>query len=205
MALKPSDGEKSDTIGRLPHIQELITQIRQGRDVDTCWTELKNLVESNTEEICREADTRWLVSILDTYVDCGTDIERRNALLVVQIANFEKLWATNLLMYDVSLNPEKVNQLKKNKVIHLWDGMYSFNINHGDMSGNFFGRLETLLVATPAIRSIYQVVIERLKASGMTLANLNEYHRRLFEPYPRRSVFRLLRKKIINIFKNYKI
>jgi len=145
------------------------------------------------------------VSVLDTYADHGTDIERRNALLVVQIANFEKLWATNLLMYDVTLNPEKVKLLKQNKVIPLWDGMYSFNINHGDMTGNFFSRVETLLESTPAIKCIYQIIIERLKNSGMTLANLNEYHRRLFEPYPKRSVLRLLRKKIISFFKSYRI
>ena len=124
---------------------------------------------------------------------------------MAQIANFEKLWATNLLMYDVTLNPEKVQQLKKNKVIPLWDGMYSFNINHGDMTGNFFGRMETLLKDTPVILKIYQTIVERLKSSGMTLANLNEYQRRLFEPYPRRSLFRLLRKKIISFLKNYKI
>lgn len=124
---------------------------------------------------------------------------------MVQITNFEKLWATNMLMYDVSLNPEKVKQLRNNKVIPLWDGMYSFNINHGDMTGNFFGRLETLLEETPAIKTIYHTIVERLKDSGMTLAHLNEYHRRLFEPYPRRSVFRIVRRKLISFFRNYKI
>ena len=189
----------------LPEVIDLITDLRKGRESVANWLELKRLVENNTAQVCREADTRWLVSILDTYADFGDEVEKRNALLVVQIANFEKLWATNLLMYDVNENKEKLKELRRNKVIPLWDGMYSFNINHGDMTGNFFGRLESMLEGSPVILEIYRTIIERLKGSGMTLDHLDKYHRRLFEPYVKRSLFRILRKKILYFLKSYKI
>jgi len=186
-------------------IQELIVNLRKGKDINKNLKDFSDLIGQNIDEVCKMLDTRWLVSICDTYVDYGDQIISRNALLVVQIANFEKLWATNLLMYDVKLNPEKVQKLKNNKIIPLWDGMYSFNINHGDMTNNFFGRLEALLKATPVIEKIYRTIIERIKENDTVLANLNRYHGRLFEPGIKRSLFRIIRKKILFMAKSYKI
>ena len=126
-------------------------------------------------------------------------------MLVVQTVNFEKLWATNLLMYDLKFNEEKVEKLKKNKIIPLWDGMYSFNINHGDMTNNYFARVDELMSETPVINAIYKTVLQRIKENDTVLASLNKYHQRLFEPDKKRSVFRIIRKKIIHIFRNYRI
>jgi hypothetical protein len=186
-------------------IQDLIINLRKGKDVDNDWNAFRNLMEQNTEEVCRTLDTRWLVSVCDTYVDYGDEITRRNAMLVVQIANFEKLWATNLLMYDIKLNPDKLEKLKNNKIIPLWDGMYSFNINHGDMTHNLFDRIENLMDKTPVIEKIYQTVIQRIRENDTILANLNKYHGRLFEAERKRSLFRIIRKKIIYFFRSYKI
>jgi hypothetical protein len=186
-------------------IQELIIKLRKEKDLKNNWIEFRNLVEQNIDEACSILDTRWLVSICDTYVDYGDDIIRRNAMLVVQIANFEKLWATNLLMYDIYLNPEKLKELKNNKIIPLWDGMYSFNINHGDLTNNLFDRMENLLKETPVIEKIYRTVIQRIRENDTVLANLNKYHGRLFEPDSKRSLFRILRKKILYFLRSYKI
>jgi 6-pyruvoyl-tetrahydropterin synthase len=186
-------------------IQEAIIKLRKEKDIQNNWIEFRNLVEQNIDEVCSTLDTRWLISICDTYVDFGDNIIRRNAMLVVQIPNFEKLWATHLLMYDVSLNPEKLQKLKNNKIIALWDGMYSFNLNHGDLTNNQFDRLEKLLKETPVIEQIYRTVIQRIKDNDTVLANLNKYHGRLFEPDRKRSLFRILRKKILYLLRSYKI
>jgi hypothetical protein len=142
--------------------------------------------------------------ICDTYADYGDPITRRNAMLVVQTANSEKLWATYLLMYDLKLNEEKIEKLKKNKIIPLWDGMYSFNINHGDMTNNFFARVNEIMTETPVIDLIYKTVIQRIKENDTVLGNLNKYHKRLFEPDNKRSVYRIIRKKILQLFRTYK-
>ena len=140
-------------------VKPLIEKLRKEFDLTENWPEFRNVVEKNIDRICEELDTRWLVSICDTYVDFGDPIEKRNAMLTVQISNFEKLWATNLLMYDVILNPKKLDKLKKNKVIPLWDGMYSFNVNHGDMTNNMFRRLNNLMEETSVLNKIYLTLI----------------------------------------------
>ena len=185
-------------------IQKLIINLRKGKEKEKNWSRFRELVENNLNEVCKIFDTRWLVSICDTYADFGDPVTRRNAMLVVQTANFEKLWATQLLMYDIKLNEEKIDKLRKNKIIPLWDGMYSFNINHGDMTNNFFARVNDLMLETPVIEAIYQTVIQRIKENDTVLANLNKYHKRLFEPENKRSVRRIIRKKFIQLFRTYR-
>jgi hypothetical protein len=189
----------------LREIQDLIISLRKGIDTEENWKKFIEFIESNLDKVCKSLDTRWLVSVCDTYADFGDPVTRRNAMLVVQTANFEKLWATYLLMYDLDLNEEKVEKLKNNKVIPLWDGMYSFNINHGDMTNNYFARVNELISETPVIDAIYKTVLQRIKENNTVLANLNLYHKRLFEPNKKRSVFRIIRKKLISIFKTYRI
>jgi hypothetical protein len=186
-------------------IQELIINLRKGKEKEKNWSQFRKLIENNPDAVCKIFDTRWLVSICDTYVDYADPVTRRNAMLVVQIANFEKLWATHLLMYDLKLNEEKTNQLKENKIIPLWDGMYSFNINHGDMTNNFFARVNDLMMETPVINAIFKAVIQRIEENDTVLANLNKYHKRLFEPDKKRSILRVIRKRIIQIFRTYRI
>jgi len=183
----------------------LIRKLRRKKDVETSWRKLYKIIETNIDHICETFNTRWLVSVCDTYVDYGDPVISRNAMLVVQITNFEKLWATNLLMYDVNLNEEKLKELKKSKVIPLWDGMYSFNINYGDMINNFFRRVDRLMKETPVIEKIYYTILERMKANNTTLANLNKYHIRLFDPYRRRSIFLVIRRKIKIFLRQYKL
>jgi len=188
----------------LNQVEPLIVKLRKDFDLKNNWPKFRNIVEKNIDRICEELDTRWLVSICDTYVDFGDPIEKRNAMLIVQVANFEKLWATDLLMYDVKINPQKLDKLKKNKVIPLWDGVYSFNINHGDMTNNLFRRLNNLMQETSVLNKIYLTVLKRIKENDTALANLAKYHQRLFEPYPKRSLMFGLVKKIRMLLKTYK-
>lgn len=183
----------------------LIKSLRKKENIGRNWEEFKEIIKTNLDQVCAVLDTRWLISICDTFVDYGSDIEKRNAMLVVQFANLEKLWATYLLMYDINLNSEKLNQLKKNKIIPLWDGMYSFNIHHGDMTNNMFSRMDLLMKETPVIEKFYQVVLERHKLNDTVLSNLNKYHKKLFEPNSKRSLIRIIRRKIRQFFKSYKL
>lgn len=193
----------SDNI--LPYIKQLIKYLRRKIDVERNWLEFKEVIENNIDEVCKNFNTRWLISVCDTYADYGNELEKRNAMFIVLIANLEKIWATNLLMYDVKLNTSKLSQLKKNKVIPLWDGMFSFNINHGDMTNNMIKRLNSLLVQTPVLEKIYNTVLKRMKENDTTFANLDKYHKRLFEPYKKRSIFYGIIKKIRRISKNYRL
>ena len=71
------------------------------------------------------------------------------------LANFEKLAATRLLMYDLTINTQKLKKLKKNFNVPLWDGMHSFNINRGDMMNNLFFRIRRMMKETPVLADIF--------------------------------------------------
>ena len=186
-------------------VKSLIVNLRRDRDTGASWRTFSDMIDENIDQVCESFDSRWLISICDTYVDYGDPVSSRNAMLIVQITNFEKLWATNLLMYDVTLNKEKEKILTKHRVVHLWDGMYSMNINHGDMVNNLFNRMNALMAETPVLEKIYYSVLDRMKQHGTTLANLDKYHAQLFSPFPRRSVTQIIIRKIRRFSRRYKL
>jgi hypothetical protein len=189
----------------LEEIKPLIVQLRRQNNTDQHWPIFKQLIEDNLEQVCNGLDTRWLISIADTYSDYGNPTEKRNALYISMIANFEKLWATNLLMYDLKLNNERLKKLKNNEVIPLWDGMYSFNINRGDMTRNLFGRLFELQKETPVLEKVLETVLQRMQKNETTLANLAKYHKRLLIPAKKKSLLKILLRKIRMFFREYKL
>src|SRR6185369_16066780 len=60
----------------------LIVNLRRGIEVEDSMVIFRHAVEGYIDEVCRQFDTRWLVSICDSYVDFGAPIERRNAFLI---------------------------------------------------------------------------------------------------------------------------
>ncbi len=186
-------------------IKSLIILLRRQKETDTVWPRFNGLVNDKIDQICSNFDTRWLVSIADTYADYGTPIEQRNAMFVSIVVNFEKLWATNLLMYDIQLNQNKLNRLKKNRIIPLWDGMYSFNINHGDMVNNLFLRIRRLIKDTPVIEKIFETVLDRILKNDTILTNINTYHQRLLENPRKISIVKGIIRKIRIFFRNYRL
>ena len=85
-------------------ILPLIQNLRRNIDVENNWRKLHEIIETNINDICKTLNTRWLISICDTYIDYGSEIESRNAMIIVLIANMEKLAQTNLFMYDLNIN-----------------------------------------------------------------------------------------------------
>lgn len=189
----------------IEELKPLIVQLRRQNNVEQNWQTFQKIIEGNLEKVCNELDTRWLISVTDTYADYGSPIEQRNALYISMIANFEKLWATNLLMYDLKSNRERTDKLLNNEIIPLWDGMYSFNINRGDMTRNLFGRLFEFQKETPVLEKILETVLQRMMENETTLANLSTYHKRLIQPVKRRSVFGGALRRIRKLFREYKL
>jgi len=185
-------------------VKSLIVELRRKKNTGVNWELFQKLISENIEEICNSFNTRWLVSIADTYADYGNEIESRNAMLISVILNMEKLWATNLLIYDVTLNKNYLQKLQSNRVIPLWDGIYSFNINKGDMTGNLFGRIDRLMNDTPVIKKIYVTVLKKLKENDTVLSSLDKYHKDLFAKPSKRSILKIILRKLKNIIKQYK-
>lgn len=162
-------------------LKPYIINLRRGINPEENWTSFKSLVEKNIKQICESVDTRWLISICDTYVDYGNDIECRNALSIVTIINMEKLAQTNSLLFKKEINTDNESVLKQGELIDLWDGVTSFNIISGDLTNNMFLRFEKKLKPTPALHSIFVALMARLKKNkNSILVNLNKYHGNIF-------------------------
>jgi hypothetical protein len=162
-------------------ILPLIVNLRRGIEVEESMVLLRHAVEGYIDDVCIQLDTRWLVSICDTYAEFGTPIECRNAFMISMLAIFEKTSQTYAywrLGYPQTL--DSIEPLEHRK-IPLWDGMDSFHLVHGDVTINLFRRFESLLVETPNIEKIYKRVKDAIEKNETILGTLNKHHKHVFE------------------------
>ena len=119
-----------------------------------------NLVMSHDREL---VNSRWIVSILDTFVDYGSEQESRNAMMGVLLANWERARAT-------------VDAGECNKPLRPYvDGLKLFATNSKeDAHRNMCRRLRRLMEATPVVSDLFAELYRRvLTAPNGTLAKLN--------------------------------
>jgi len=158
----------------------LIKNLRQGRNTEKNRIEFKRIIQKNIKKICKNLNTRWLISICDTYVDYGNPIEARNALIITVFTNMEKLGQTYFHMFDLKINNEKIKKLRDEPPFELWDGMTSFHLKKGDLTSNMFRRIDWCLKETPELHLIFKTVLTRIKKNDTILGNINKYHRKVF-------------------------
>lgn len=162
-------------------IVPLIACLRRNIDTEINMLLLRHAVEAYTDEICKQLNARWLVSICDTYADFGTEIEKRNAFLISMLVNFEKVaqsYAYWRLGYPETLD---VTGPMEHRKIPLWDGMTSFHLVIGDVTNNMFGRLTELLKETPVFEKIFKRIVQGLATQETILGTLNKHHGHVFE------------------------
>lgn len=165
----------------LDTIRPLIVNLRRGIDAEQSWQQLRTIVEGQGEQLCRQLNTRWLVSICDTYVDFGTEIERRNAMFITMLANLEKVGQTFVMWRVNYVDPFEVPASHQPRKLKLWDGMTSMHLDIGDVTNNLFRRLDNLLASTPHLHAIFKTVIARIASHDTILGTLNKRHGHVFE------------------------
>jgi hypothetical protein len=166
-------------------IAELILKLRRNINPDSSWGEFRALVETNIDRVCRELNTRELVSVCDTYADFADPVESRNAMLVSLLANAEKTSQSFLMLRLNYIAPFRVPLSHHPRRVPLWDGMDSFHLEIGDVTNGLFGRLDRLMSSTPAIERIYREVVDRIRTHPTILGALNKFHQHVFEPNTR--------------------
>jgi hypothetical protein len=139
---------------------KLIQNLRRGDQLEQSKELFFKEVENNSAKWCNELTLRWLISIIDTYADHGTDIERSNALIVSTFANLIKIADTSLLLThpDSSRLPRLLQD-----VIYLYDEVNSLKITKDDMPNNLFYRISEVMRSTPAIEFYFEEIKKRLK------------------------------------------
>jgi len=156
---------------------KLIKNLRRGKNIEKSkklfFTELQN----NYAKWCKELSLRWLISIVDTYIDHGMVIYRNNAAIISTFANIIKISDTAMLLHK---RDDTLLSDLKNDVTYLYDGVYSFKITDGDMINNLFYRLDVILSETPELWAIFEEIIHRLAKYSHTL-QIAEYHKHFYE------------------------
>jgi hypothetical protein len=175
------DALRPEFVGRPEVCLEVIRRIvllRRQIDVDENWKELKQLLEKYEDVLIAEMNTRWLLSICDSYADFGTDVERSGAMLIVAFVNAIKLADTErLMLLSAQIDPGKIaTQTKEPQP--LYDGLTVYVVKTGDMPANMFARIDKTLRATPMLQRIWSTIFQRLQRSENLLSRLAKHHQR---------------------------
>jgi|LakMenE01Jun11ns_1017448.scaffolds.fasta_scaffold9958664_14 hypothetical protein len=129
----------------------------------------KELINKNLSTILESDEKflniRWIISILETFVDFGDNIESRNALIAITFHRNEKFFSTFLDFFDVSLNSNYVHN--QNRYII---GMPLDDIT--DLPEKYFTRIKDKLTETPLIYGLFQKIIKYLVRNEETLLNI---------------------------------
>ena len=159
----------------LKTVLECIVKSRRNIEPDATGKLFKETVENNLDTVLT-MNSRWLVSVCDTYADCGDELESSNATMVSLMFNQIKLCGTVLdLVMDSRINGNKLNNYNTKP---LWDGMWGFNVLKGDMVENLIQRMDKNLSATPTIHKIWLRLMDNVADSNNIVAVLKKIHSR---------------------------
>lgn len=122
--------------------------------------------------IIKYFDMRWMLSIVETYADLGTDRERASAMIVSTMICWERFAHTAL--QGCGDTP------KQGRPPLLGDGLPKFGLMHkADTHINLVKRTRRVLKSTPVIYALYVEIMRRMLSKyPFILSDLNEHHPR---------------------------
>jgi hypothetical protein len=165
----------------LPQIKALTVYIRRGVHADASYLCLRQLVEGQLELALAQLDSRWLVSICDSYADHGTPMEARNALLISTFLTCEPLAATYRHWAEPGCATRRVAGLVAPGNEPLWDGLMTIQLERGDTVGNLLARYARPLADTPHLLAIWRTLLGRIRSHDSVLAALDAPHGHLLD------------------------
>ncbi len=154
--------------------------IRLRRRSHDDWPYFVGEIEQHLEDLCSCLNTRWLVSICDTYADFGSPVEKGNAMCISLIANWEKLALTHRRAFGLEngVFPDRARLAEMKSPLPLWDGMTSMVLDAGaNALPNMFSRLSRLTESTPVLQKILLTILERMRQNNRsTLSEIDAVH-----------------------------
>jgi hypothetical protein len=142
-------------------IKILIIRLRRAKS-NSDWLLFKFLVEKNIDIILnyrrprnrKGLSPRWLISILETYVDHGDEIEASNALIVSTFHKNERFFATICDYFTIESKNYFYNCKKEFCGIDIYG-------NH-DIVEQYLKRIYRQLSKTPIILSFFEKIFEEI-------------------------------------------
>lgn len=160
-------------------IKKLIQNLRRGDDMENSLPAFLFIVENDIENICKTFTLRWLISVNDTYIDHGNDMEKRNAMAISIYANLIKM-ADTVFEYHVKKPiPERMEYMKTN-VVHMYDKINSVMMATDDMPNILFYRFDELLQSTPVLHKLFEEIKQRF-ARQSYMMQLAKHHKGFYD------------------------
>lgn len=130
------------------------------------WNEFKSFVE---REDLKQFNLRWLISISDSYMTNGTEMERAISGIISTFATMGIRTLDTITPKDVKLSSNHVR---------LYDGMSSINLGHCDTYQNYFERIDSVIRQEPFLYKLWREIKSRFQQNSHTLKMINEKHQR---------------------------
>jgi len=165
-------------------IVKSIIHLRRGIEVEYHTERFYSLLDKYQDVLISEFDTRWLISLCDTIVDTGNDIDSSSAMTVVLIVNGLNIQA--ILLEIAGANQPSRDQVRNTSGRKTWDGMLSAFPTRGDMVFNMMTRAEKNISRSALVLPIWQEIKNRFRddlsipVNWLMDAHDNEKYRKFF-------------------------
>jgi len=155
---------KAEFVGKPLVCHELIKTIiylRRKIDMVNNTPRFFDLWENYHETLLKELDTRWLLSVVDTVIDIGDDLEAAVAMNISQCINQCNIHTSLLInCVDGRLDGGKLQREMK---APTWDGMITVDVPTGDMVHNMMNRMDEIISREPWLNDIWVEIKNRLR------------------------------------------
>jgi hypothetical protein len=142
----------------LKEIRFRIRELRNRRSITENFNKFDTAVRLNVIGIAEHFNSRWIVSIADTYADFGEpQIVRSNAMLISLFVNMIRLGET---VYN-GCTPMKLVTIG-----HMYDGLTYMHYDKQDTLLNLSKRINRIMDYTPVLEPLWYAVVEKAKSAS---------------------------------------
>lgn len=117
------------------------------------------LLDGYLDVILEHYDIRWILSICDTIVDIGDELQSAIAMNIVQCVNGTNIHHS-ILINAVNGDIDS-NKLRHELKVPTWGGMITADIPNGDMLHNMMNRLDVVIKQDEQLNSIWNAIKDR--------------------------------------------
>ncbi len=146
-----------------PNLIALVKALRNHREPKKNWAAFRKLVEGNIDLISTELSTRWIISIVDTYIDYAEKEQARHAMTISMFMNMMRLGETVKFVRPV-LDNERIKQASKGPIMFN-NGLNTFSIQRQDVFLNLTKRFYRQVKDDAVMFPIWQTLLKRLHES----------------------------------------
>jgi len=158
---------------------KLIILLRRGFKEKEVFSELENLWNQEGDFLLQQLNSRWLISVADTYADHKkSDLYLAISVIISSLLNTVKLYESELLFLKES-NPyqqEVIDQVRESRV-ELFDGIEAFKLGSEDTLMNMMQRVNNLpqdIVPTKILLELFH----RLNHNNTVYSRFKKLHTR---------------------------